>query len=120
MNSRIANDSGFTLVEVLVSVVLFMIAFVTIVSLFDSTLNRISVKELRTASELAEETLNAALVGSDTTSYDSTMSANGVLFGVERTVVVSDGLKAVTVVVSREKTGKRIVELYDAVVANQK
>ena len=119
MNSHVTNEAGFTIVEVLVSVVLFMIAFVTIVSLFDSVLNRMSVKEIRTANELAEEFIQEALTTPDTTSFDSTIVVNTISFEVQRTIEIVDGLKTASVVVSRLKTGKKLIELYDAVVTYQ-
>lgn len=114
------DNCGFTLLEVLIGSVVFMVGFALVVLTIDSTLVKLSLGEFTVATALAEETMNEAAIAIDTASMDTIIVRSGVAFAVRRQVETDDHRAKILVRVSRAKTGKQLIELYDEyVLANR-
>ncbi|MEW5994043.1 MAG: hypothetical protein AB1744_06570 [Candidatus Zixiibacteriota bacterium] len=120
MKTTLRKDSGFTIIEVLVGAVTFMIGFSILVALLNSTLVKFSVKEIELAGNLAQEQMLIATALADTTSYDTTVIRSDLRFAVAKRVEVGDRLARISIAVSREKTGTELIELYNEVVLPEK
>lgn len=112
MNRLAKDESGATIVEVLVAVVLFALAFGIGISLLDIGLGRVSVRETRSASELASRLLEETLASKVTTALDSVVTINGLRLRARRTTTFDGGLTSVAILVIRESTGKILLETY--------
>ena len=113
MKGKLKANSGVTIIEVLISAVVFMIGFSLLISLLNGTLIRISTEEINTADCLAEEVMTATVSVKDTSALDLTLVRSGRQYRVRRTTVVTDGLAKVSVMVSRDRTNKQLIHLYN-------
>ncbi len=118
--SKSSSQSGFTIIEVLISAVVFMIGFTTLVSLLNSTMLNFSTKELLAGSCAAQRTMLAAVSSGDTTSCDTVTENSGLKFRIVKSAVVTDRLVKVRVTASRLKKSKEVIELYDEFVMPQR
>ncbi len=109
-----SQQAGFTLVEVLIAAVIFMVGFSILIGLLNSSLNKFSIKEMQLANNLARSTMTSTLAMADTAFLDSVVERSNISFRVRRSVEIGDGLASVLVTVSREKNNKKIIELYNA------
>ena len=120
MYHGIKNDSGFSIIEVLIGAVVFMIGFGSLILMLNNVFLKFSVKELETANNLGQSLMVETTVGGDTTRIDSTIVSSGMRMKVVREISVNENLLAVDVTVTRESTGKEIVRLYNEVLLPEK
>jgi Tfp pilus assembly protein PilV len=116
---RIRSQSGVTIIEVLISSVIFMIGFTTLVALINSTLLKFSTKEVITGAALGQSVILESLANRDTLPLDTVLVQSGIQYRVERQVSHSANLMSISVTVSRSKTKRQIVQLYDALAIPQ-
>lgn len=119
MNQHITGESGITIIEILIAVVIFMAGFSVLIALMNGTLIRFSTKELLTADNLAHEVIVETLAANDTTTVDTSIVRSGLQFRVVKTVEVEPRLAKVSVTVFRQKNNRKLTELYDAFVLPQ-
>ncbi len=108
------SQKGLTIIEVLISAVVFVIGFSLLIALLSNTESRFSIKELTDADRIGHEIMVTTTTLAVTTPLDRVIVQSGQKFRVRRQSVVEDGLAGVTVTVSRVGSGKVILELYDA------
>ena len=114
MIARLRDQSGITLIEILIAAVIFMIGFSTLILLMNSTLVKFSTRELLHTNQLANEVMATSLALRDTTAMDTTLTRGGVEYRVTRRVSVEDHLVRISVDVLRAREDRKITELYDA------
>lgn len=110
---RLKSQEGLTIVEVLISAVVFVIGFSLLVVLLSNAVSRFSVRELVEADRVGHEVMELATTMADTTLMDTLVIRSGQKYRVERRCGIEDGLVEMIVTVSREGSGKQILELYD-------
>ena len=113
-------QSGFTIIEVLIAAVIFMIGFSTLIALLNNTLLKFSTKELLAGGNVGREAMLTAVSLSDTTAGDIILENSGITFRVDRQVTVDNGLVGVRITVYRQKNSKEILRLYDEFILPQK
>lgn len=111
--SKLSNQSGLTIIEVLISAVTFMIGFSLLIALLNTTLVRLSTKETELANRLAEERMLLAIELQETDNLDTTITRSGLRFAVHREVQSVGNISAVSIAVARHNRDKTIVELYN-------
>ena len=116
MRRRLTGQSGMTIIEILVALVIFMAGFSILIALMNSTLLKFSTKELLVADNLASEWTALAVADQDTTKIDTVVVRSGMQFRVVKNVELTDRIAAVTITVSRAKQTRQLVELCDAFV----
>lgn len=116
---RIRSQSGVTIIEVLISSVIFMIGFTTLVALINSTLLKFSTKEMITGAALGQSVMYQSIANRDTIALDTVVSQSGIQYRVERQVSHSGNLLSISVAVSRSTSKRQIVQLYDALAVPQ-
>ena len=112
MKRLLTDSGGFTIMEVLVAAVVFMAGFSIMVALLSSTLAKFSSRELVLASTIAREQMITTVSIRDTTQLDTTVTRSGITFELKRRISVNDGLAKVSVAVSRQRTDRKVVDLY--------
>lgn len=116
----VKSESGFTIIEVLIASVIFMIGFSMLVALLNNTLLKFSTEELLAGGNVGREAMLMAVSVADTTACDTIFENSGIKFRVVRQVAVRDGLAGVQITVYRQKNSKEILRLYDEFVLPQK
>jgi Tfp pilus assembly protein PilV len=117
---RLRNCAGFTIVEVLVAALVFVVGFSVLVNLLNSTLIKFSTEGITEASLLAHEIMTETTATEDTTSLDTLIRGSHLSWRVNRTVCVDSKLAQVTVSVYREKRDKKMIELYNAFILSER
>jgi Tfp pilus assembly protein PilV len=117
---RLPVQSGFTIIEVLIAAVIFMIGFSLLMSLLSSTILRFSTKEILAATNTAQQVMLYAVSASDTTSCDTVLENSGIRFRVIRQATVTGGLACMQVAVYRLKRSDEIIRLYDEFTVSEK
>ena len=107
------NTSGLTIIEVLISAVIFVVGFSIFVLMLSNTLSKLSVKETELATKTAEQFMMQTIYGSDTTALDTTVSRSGLSLQVHRQVTLEAQLARISVRVVRNQTGKELLHLYN-------
>ena len=120
MMARLGNQSGITLIEILIAAVIFMIGFSTLILLMNSTLVKFSTKELLHANLLADEIMITSIALQDSTNMDTTVVRGGVEYRVTRRASVEERLVGISVEVWRAREDRKITELYDAFAVHKK
>jgi type II secretory pathway component PulJ len=110
---RIKPEQGFTLIEVLIAAVVFMLGFSLLVVLLNNTLVRTSSEELILASDIGREFTLRAITLADTSACDSLVQRAELHFRVVKQVEIDGQLAKLSVTVYRQKTNKQIVNVYD-------
>jgi len=110
---KLSNQSGLTIIEVLISAVVFMIGFSLLIALLNSTLVRLSTKETEIANRLAEERMLLSIENQETTNLDTTITRSCLKFLVYRKVESEGNIVAVSIAVARLNRDKTIIELYN-------
>ena len=112
-HSEITNQSGLTLLEVLIASSVFMIGFATMVFLLNQMQGKFSSKEMVLAYQLAREEMEKTLASNDLESATRTEIRSKISFLIERKISENDGLVSIRIKVTRAKTGRQLATLYD-------
>lgn len=116
----LGNQSGLTIIEVLISAVVFMIGFSLLIALLNTTLVRLSTKETELANRLAEERMLLAIEHQETENLDTTITRSGLRFAVHREIQSEGNIAAVSIAIARQNRDKTIIELYNEVRTSKK
>lgn len=108
----LGSQRGFMLVEVLVSAAVFMIGFSVLVFMLERMIVGYSAEEITTATNLATSVMEQTLAARDTVGIDTTLMIGEIRYRIDKKVNLKNGLAAVEVQVSRERTGKELCRLY--------
>ena len=111
--SKLSNQSGLTIIEVLISAVVFMIGFSLLIALLNSTLVRLSTKETELANRLVEERMLLAIEFEEIDNLDTAITRSGLRFEVHREVQSVGNISTVSIAVARHNRDKIIIELYN-------
>ncbi len=120
MRRILRDESGVTIVEVLVASVVFMVGFSILIGLLNSSLVRFSTQELLFANSLADETMTNTMAVTDTTAMDTVVTRSGLSFRVKRSVSIESTLASACVTIYREKNNRKIIELCNAFIIPEK
>jgi len=112
IRQQLRSEGGLTIIEVLISATVFIIGFSIMIATLANLTSRLSVDELTTASQIAEDVVITTSELMDTTDLDTTIIRSEIAYLVERWVDVADGLAKVSVTVSRKNKSRVLVELY--------
>ncbi len=112
MNSPLTNERGLTIMEVLISSVVFMIGFSILVALLTNSLTRFSSRELNLASSVGQEAMTLALASPDAESCDTIIVRSSIRFGVHREVLREGDLTRIRITVDRTNSRNSIVDFY--------
>ncbi|SYZ73743.1 hypothetical protein TRIP_C60013 [Candidatus Zixiibacteriota bacterium] len=112
---KVADQRGLTLLEVLIASSVFMIGFTIMVFLLNQMQGRFSSKEMVLAYQLAKEEMEKTLAANNFESLTKTEIRSKISFFVERQITDNDGLVSIRINVTRAKTGKKLVTLYDEI-----
>lgn len=107
------SNSGFTIIEVLISSVVFMIGFSMLIALLNVTLAKFSTKELLAGTAVGKQVVYETLALSDSTSCDTIIQNSGLHFRVARQFSTRGDMVRIEVIVYRLKKAKEIVRFYD-------
>ena len=117
---KLNSKSGFTLLEVLIASVVFMIGFSLVVILLNSTLVKLSIKEISLANSIGEEFIGFYSICPENADLDTTITRSGIKFRIKKQVKYEDMLSRIYLVISRDKTDKQLFELYDEIIISEK
>jgi hypothetical protein len=109
---RLNNEEGFTLVEVLVSATVFMIGFAILIAVLSGTLAKFSTQDTNLARGIGEEYMNRTIFAADTTGLDTVVCRSGINFRVSRSVVIGPDLAIINLLVTRQTTGRKLLDFY--------
>lgn len=113
MNRQIVkNESGFTILEILVGAFLFFLGFSILVFMLSRMMANYSIDDISTANRIAANHLETAIVEKDTLSFTAIEVDDNVKYLVEKTTQVKENLAGVTIKVSRQSKAKTLSELY--------
>ncbi len=112
MKRLLTDNSGFTIMEVLIASIVFMAGFSIMVALLSSTLAKFSSRELVLANNVAREQMISAVSIQETTALDTTVERSGMSFEFKRQITVDNGLAKVRIAISRKRTDRKLVDLY--------
>jgi Tfp pilus assembly protein PilV len=104
---------GMTIIEVLIAATVFMIGFTIMTFLLGQIVEKYSSKDIVIANQLAQSTMNRTLITNDFTSLEKIDVVSGVSYKIERLIEIKDNLVKLRIVISRHKTNKTLVTLYD-------
>jgi Tfp pilus assembly protein PilV len=110
---RLKSKRGLTIIEVLISAVVFMIGFSMLVAVVNSTLLKFSTADMNHANAIAQEVMALTCAYRDTLRLDSTVARLDIDYRLTREVVIKDDLAAVSITVSRVKSGRVLIRLYN-------
>lgn len=118
--AKLKNQSGFTILEVMIAATVFMIGFAVMISLLDTTISRASTKELFISSSIADEMMIETMHVKDTTSLDTVITQGNISYDVKKISRVHDKLIEINIIVTRKKTGKKLIELHNEFILSEK
>ena len=98
--------------EVLISATVFMIGLSILIAVMSSSLTRFSTQEIEAARCVGQEMLARTIALSDTAYVDTLVNISGVDFRVIRHSRARENLAEVSLSVSRESSGRKLVDLY--------
>lgn len=119
-NTKLKDQSGFTILEVMIAATVFMIGFAVMISLLDTTISRASTKELFISSSIADELMIETILAKDTTSMDTVITEGNISYEVKKISRVHDKLVEINITVIRRKTGRKLIELHDEFILSEK
>jgi len=109
----VTAQRGLTIIEVLIGAVVFVIGFSILVAMMSNVSSRFSIRELNLADQLGHECMLRSVTLADTTFTDTVVTRSDIALSVRKEVTVDDGLASVQVTVTRKKTGRELLRLYD-------
>jgi len=113
MRERPSDESGYTIIEVLVAAAVFAVVFMMIAVLFVRTTTEYSGWQLLTATQLAQTAMEEALAGRFDESATWTTHANGVEWVVRRELEEeTENLWTIRITVDRRNNGKTYAKLW--------
>lgn len=114
MKSKIktVGQKGFTIIEVLVGATVFMLGFSLLVFMLNQMITRQSIRDITTATHLASESMERAMVFHDALPFDTTITVSGIAYRLEKNVHVDSSMAAVTVQVFRVREPKELCRMY--------
>ena len=118
--AKLKNQSGFTILEVMIAATVFMIGFAVMISLLDTTISRASTKELFISSSVADELMIESILVKDTTSFDSVITQGNISYDVKKISRIQDKLVEINITVTRRNTGKKLIELHNEFIISEK
>lgn len=113
MKKILSDNSGLTIIEVLISAVIFVIGFSLIVVMLNHTLVKFSTRDLSNGAALANEIMQRTVSLKDTTDLDSTVVRSGVSYTITRKVELQNDLVNVTITVLRTREDKELIKLHN-------
>lgn len=105
------SESGFTVIEVLISSIIFIVGFSLLVALTGNVSSKFSTEEVVNADHLGHEMMLTTISSVDTTYLDSVITYSNMKLHVLRNVVVDGDLVQVRIKVIR--SNKELTDLYD-------
>ncbi len=118
--TKLKDQSGFTILEVMIAATVFMIGFAVMISLLDTTISRASTKELFISSSIADELMIETILVKDTTSLDTVITQGNISYDVKKISRVHDKLVEINITVIRRKTGRKLIELHNEFILSEK
>lgn len=118
--TKLKDQSGFTILEVMIAATVFMIGFAVMISLLDTTISRASTKELFISSSIADELMIETILVKDTTSLVTVITQGNISYDVKKISRVHDKLVEISITVSRRNTGRKLIELHNEFILSEK
>ena len=118
--TKLKDQSGFTILEVMIAATVFMIGFAVMISLLDTTISRASTKELFISSSIADELMIETILVKDTTSLVTVITQGNISYDVKKISRVHDKLVEISITVTRRNTGKKLIELHNEFILSEK
>lgn len=106
------RQEGFTIVEVIVSAIIFMIGFSILVFMLNQAFTKYSVKDMTTATHIGSGIMERSLAARDTVDLDTVVVASEISYRVKKVVRLDNDLAAITVTVKREKKAQELCRFY--------
>lgn len=114
------NDSGFSIIEVLIGAVVFMVGFSLLIGMLNNIFVKFSTEEMKQASIIAKEQMIYTLHLKNTNDIDSVIVKSGIRYTMEKAIQIDNKIAKVTISVSRTKTQKEIIKLYNEFIIPEK
>jgi Tfp pilus assembly protein PilV len=112
-SSLISDESGLSLIEVLVGSLVFMVGFSILIAFLGSATEKVSTEDLALASALAERTLLDSQTERLTDGQQDFIAlSQGKRFRVKRTVSNNAVLTSIRVEIRREKAKRTLADMY--------
>ena len=105
------NETGYTVVEVLVALVILSIALVPILQFASRIITTPATRDLMTATHLARSEMEKVISDGDFTNAWAEVRVNDKVFRIERQFNLNEQLVSVRIRVYKKKTDKLLVEL---------
>lgn len=114
MNKLLANQSGLTVIEVLIGSIIFLVGFSTVIALLAGMSQKASSRDLILAQTLGEQILTTTVEAPDPLrlATDTTVLAGGISFKIQRTVTLESEILKVRLQVKRRSARREILDLY--------
>ncbi len=112
MKPILSNQSGLTLVEVLVSAIVFMLGLSIMVVMIGNATEQYSARDMILASNIGEELLQVYSSQPNEQIIDTVINRSGLAFRLTGSIYRRDELLALHLSISRVKKEKQLLELY--------
>ncbi len=120
MKKHINNNFGFSIIEVLIGAIVFMIGFSLLITMLNNVFVKFSTKEMKQASDIASEQMYYSLYSHNTNNLDTIIVKSGISYKLIKNIKNENNLAKVTISVARAKTNKEIIKLYNEFIIPQK
>jgi type II secretory pathway component PulJ len=108
----LCRQEGFTIIEVLVSAIVFMIGFSILVFMLNQAITRYSIGDITRANNIGKSVMENSFASRDTITLDTIIVVSQVSYRLQKEVRLEDNLAAVTITVGRERLDKELCRLY--------
>ena len=119
MKNYLNNNSGFSIIEVLIGAVVFMIGFSLLIAMLNNVFVKFSTKEMKQASNIANEQLIATVQNKNDVNIDTTIIKSGIRYKLIQQAEIEESLAKITISVSRLKTNKELIKLYNEFIISE-
>lgn len=118
--SIIDDESGLTIIEVLMSAVVFMTGFSLLIALLNGTLVKLTTQDIDTAAAIGQQYVRMISLDNDTLDLDTIVVLSKRKYEVNRQVGSDGPLKKIRVTVTRVTDNRKLIDLYNEFVVPEK
>ncbi len=111
-HKRLQNQAGFTILEILVGALVFMIGFSIVIGVLNGTLAKLHVDELTQAGAVGQMVMEQTIAVKETSTLDTIVVRNTRQFRIIRSVQVADVCAVVDLTVSRHGSRRVLLRWY--------
>lgn len=120
LTKPLKSERGLTIIEVLISAVVFVTGFSILVAMLGQVVTKFSVPEVTSADRIGNELMMRTTATKDTTELDTTITRSQMSFRIIRHVSTNGNLAQASIILSRVGNQKQLLHLYNEFETNKK